>query len=40
MYIANKIGCLDTGKYGELNERVARISGMIANLIKALKKGR
>jgi four helix bundle protein len=38
LYIANKIGYLDDLKFKELNEKVERLSGMIANLIKALKK--
>ena len=40
LYIANKIGYIDYSKYQELNETVGKISGMIANLIKALKEGR
>ena len=40
LYIANKIGYIDDVKYKELNEKVERLSGMIANLIKALKKER
>ena len=40
LYIAHKIGYIDGVKYQELNERVKRLSGMIANLIKALRKGR
>jgi len=40
LYIANKIGYLEGRKYEELNERVVRISGMIANLIKAIRKNK
>jgi four helix bundle protein len=40
LYIANKIGYIDDLKFKELNEKVERLSGMIANLIKVLKKGR
>jgi len=39
LYIANKIGYLNDNKYKEFNERIDKISRMIANLIKALKRG-
>jgi len=38
--IAHKIGYIDGVKYRELNERAKRLSGMIANLIKALRRTR
>ena len=40
LYIANKIGYIDDLKFKELNDKVERLSGMIANLIKALKQKR
>ena len=40
LYIACQVGYLGDKYYQELNQRVGRISGMIGNLIKALKKGK
>ena len=40
IYIAQQIGYLEREKYDELNARAEKISGMIGNLIKTLKRGR
>ena len=40
IYIAQQIGYLEREKYQELNARAEKISGMLGNLIKALKKGK
>jgi four helix bundle protein len=40
LFIAQKIGYLEREKYDELNARGKKISGMLGNLIKALKKGK
>ena len=37
IFIAHRIGYLKDDKFQELNEKVARIGGMIGNLIKAIK---
>jgi four helix bundle protein len=39
LYIANQIGYLNGKRYQELSGRLERLSGMLANLIKALKRG-
>jgi four helix bundle protein len=39
-YIAQQIGYLEREKYEELKARGEKISGMLGNLIKALKKGK
>lgn len=40
LYIACQVGYIGDKYYQELNQRVEKISGMIGNLIKALKKNR
>jgi len=40
LHIAKEIGYLPEARFLELNQRVEKISGMIGNLIKALKKGK
>jgi four helix bundle protein len=40
IYIAQQIGYLEREKYDELKARAEKISGMLGNLIKTLKKGK
>jgi len=39
-YIAQQIGYLKREKYDKLNARAEKISGMLGNLIKTLKKAK
>ena len=38
LYIAKEVGYVKDTEYQELNERLGKISGMVGNLIKALKR--
>jgi four helix bundle protein len=40
LHIAKQIGYLGEVKFVELNQRVEKISGMIGNLIKAIRRGK
>jgi len=40
LHIAKQIGYLGEAKFLELNQRVEKISGMIGNLIKAIRRGK
>lgn len=40
LFIAHQIGYLENSKYIELTQKVEKISGMIGNLIKSLKKSK
>jgi four helix bundle protein len=40
IYIAKEIGYLSDDKYQELKGKIERLSGMLGNLIKTLKKGK
>jgi four helix bundle protein len=38
LYIAKEIGYLDGAEFFKLNQKVEKISGMLGNLIKSIKR--
>jgi four helix bundle protein len=40
LYIAKEVGYLEESKYIDLNKRLEKVSGMVGNLIKAIKRNK